>query len=115
MSNCNYAGYFHDENQNKISASVCENACDCDGRRTCDDFTGFCKGVARATWKDKLGANANVCKSKDYRVNESETKSKCHDECDCDGDRICTTYGWCRGTARYSEGPNPEIIDDSKF
>jgi hypothetical protein len=47
-----------------------------------------------------LDENKALCSAHDYHFDEAPLKNKCTSDCDCDGLRTCSQWGWCKGTSR---------------
>lgn len=93
-----YPWYYYFE----PSSGKCLTSNDCDGQRICK--SGICNGIARPP-KD---ANYR------YDENTSTPPSSCnpnerYSEYRCDGNRKCSSNGYCQGTARW------RISDKSRF
>jgi hypothetical protein len=89
-----YAWYTFNEGP---TGNRCSNNDQCDGQRTCSGY-GWCEGTSRPP------KNAN------YYYDEAVTGNKCPSSSTdpnfanrnyyCDGNRTCSTDGWCQGTSR---------------
>ena len=117
---CKSPSYNHNESLNKKGPNQCDNACDCDGQRTCSP-SKWCEGNARPP-KVKPTPAPKDCKSPNYNHNESLNKkgpNQCSNNCDCDGQRTCSPWNWCEGDARPSKPkpkpkPKPKVSCTSK-
>lgn len=87
--------YYFDES---IKGHRCSNDNECDYTRTCSAY-GWCQGAVRPS---KI--------YEDYYYDERKTGSRCPNSTTdanykmrnylCDGSRVCSSSGWCIGTAR---------------
>jgi len=77
----------------------------------CTDANSTCpKGVTikEGSWGCMVGAKIlspaiKDCKSVEFKVDESYTKTRCASECHCDGARTCDDKKFCTGTARKGD------------
>ncbi len=55
-------------------------------------------------WKRRRSTGPIRCgdtfKSTDYYYNEIQNGHRCRHNCECDGLRTCSAWGWCAGRAR---------------
>eukprot|EP00820_Chromera_velia_P007312 Cvel_19633.t2-p1 / transcript=Cvel_19633.t2 / gene=Cvel_19633 / organism=Chromera_velia_CCMP2878 / gene_product=Scytovirin, putative / transcript_product=Scytovirin, putative / location=Cvel_scaffold1709:21558-21809(-) / protein_length=84 / sequence_SO=supercontig / SO=protein_coding / is_pseudo=false len=73
--------------------------------RVCSEF-GFCEGTARVAAavekKEEETVKQPGCVSPSYHFEEGPTGSVCVNDCQCDGMRVCSEFGFCEGTARVA-------------
>jgi hypothetical protein len=89
-----FAWYTFNE---KPTGNRCSNGNECDGQRACSK-AGWCQGISRPA------------KNAKYYYNEAITRNQCpkfigdknwnNKDYYCDGNRTCSSAGWCQGTAR---------------
>ncbi len=106
QTNTPYAGYCIDEaptgNRCMLAPFFISNDYYCDGMRTCSS-SGWCVGTSRYSG-GCVGTKIPGVNYSAYIFNEGPTGNRCTygNDWKCDGNRTCSSFGWCTGTSRPS-------------